>query len=460
MFRTKPAISSAGVIRTSVGLLVAIVVATGLNFWLVAEIRKEQFAVSEIVRGGVQEDIQRLGTLPVELQWQLVFTIIVLIVSLVSAVALVFVVRAYLASQALLRDTMTLARDILGSIDYGIITTDIDGNTTSINPQASELLSLEAPPLEAPALETSLGAPLSALQSVDMPLVEMCQQVLATGTAIHDRGFSVDTQNRRRELRADCHSLCGADQQPRGTVLHVRDVTQQVLLEQRMRRMERFMGLGTLAAGLHHEIKNPLSALSLHVQLLEEGLAGQIDEQLGENLNVLKTEMTRIAAVLENFRDYASIEQLNATPLDVLPIVQQMIDLIGPQAEQQGVSVRQELEAAPLPLVMGDAVRLEQVLLNLALNALEAMRERGELLFRVRNVSGQVVISVADTGPGIPEDVKGFILDPYFTTKNSGSGMGLAFCEKIVRQHRGQLVFETSSQGTIFHITLPPVHDA
>ncbi len=449
MFRTKSGVSSSGVMRASIGLLVVIVVATGLNFWLVAEIRKEQYTVAEIVRGGIQEDIRRLGALPTEMRWQLVFTIVVLIVLVISAVALVFVVRAFLASQATLRDTETLARDILGSIDYGVITTDTLGNVTSMNAQARELFALQSEPI---------GAPLTAVCVFEASMAQMCHDVLTTGDAIHDREFTVEVQDRHHELRADCHCLCDANRQRRGTVLQFRDVTQQMLLEQRMRRMERFMGLGTLAAGLHHEIKNPLSALSLHVQLLEEGLAGQVDERLLENLNVVKTEVTRIAGVLESFRDYASIEQLNTMPLDVRRIVQQTVDLIRPQALQQSVSVAFDAVASTIfPQVMADAVRLEQVLLNLTINALEAMRLGGDLRFLVHLVDGQVVVRVSDTGAGIPEDVRAFVLDPYFTTKSSGSGMGLAFCEKVIRQHGGQLGFDTGRAGTSFHITLPAI---
>ncbi len=445
MFRTKSGVSSAGVMRASIGLLVVIAVATGLNFWLVAEIRKEQHAVAEILRGGVQEDILRLGSLPAELRWQLLFTVVLLVVLLVLAAALVFVVRAYLASEATLRDTETLARDILGSIDYGVITTDTLGNVTSINAQAKTLFALSAEPL---------GVPLAVVVD-DTLLAQMCHDVRATGKAIHDCEFTVEVKDRRHELRADCHCLCDATDQRRGTVLHIRDVTQQMLLQQRMRRMERFMGLGTLAAGLHHEIKNPLSALSLHVQLLEEGLAGQVEEPLLENLSVLKTEVTRITGVLESFRDYASLEQLNLAPLDVRQVVQQTVDLIRPQAQQQGVTVGFDARPAGIRNVMGDAVRLEQVLLNLAINALEAMRQGGDLVFLVNAVDGHVVARITDSGTGIPEDVQAYVLDPYFTTKSSGSGMGLAFCEKIVRQHGGQLGFDTSPSGTCFHITLP-----
>lgn len=450
MFRYRSTANNTGVMRASSGLLIAIVVATGLNIWLTVEIRKEQRAVAEILRGGFEADIQRLGSLPAELSWQLVFSIVVLLVLVVSAGILLFVVRAYLASQTTLRDTVTLARDILRSIDYGVITVDTQGLVTSVNPQACQLLAIEA---------KSLGRPLRDIDPLGALLDEICREVLASGESTHDRAVAIEREDGHREMQVDCHTLCGTGRDRQGVVLNVRDVTQQALLQQRMRRMERFLGLGTLAAGLHHEIKNPLSALSLHVQLLEEGLSDRLEERQLEHLNVLKTEVTRIAGVLESFRDYASLEQLNLTPLAVQDIVQQTVGLIGPQARQQGVSVDWSAESTNLPFVMADAVRLEQVLLNLALNALEAMRQGGQLSFSVRCDDNQVVISVADTGPGIPESVQGFVLDPYFTTKSGGSGMGLAFCDKIARQHGGQLNFDTGSQGTAFHLTLPAVNE-
>jgi PAS domain S-box-containing protein len=438
------------VIGASIGLLFAIVIATGLNVWLVAEIRKEQRAVGEILKGGVQEDIRRLGTMPTELGWQLIFTIIVLIVLLVTAAILLFVVRAYIMSQTRLRDTVTLARDILESIDYGVITADTNRVVTSINAQACQLLAVEA---------ESIGRSVRTVAPIGAELDDMCRQVMEAGTALHDQALLISQNGRRRELRADCYFLRGSNRQRHGTVLHVRDVTQQKLLEQRMRRMERFMGLGTLAAGLHHEIKNPLSALSLHVQLLEEGLPEQTDEPLLEHLGVLKTEVTRIAGVLESFRDYASLDQLNTAPLELREVVQQTIDLIRPQAQQQGVTVEWNASQLPntLPVVMADAVRLEQVLLNLAINAMEAMRHGGCLTFSLQSSDDQIILSVADTGAGIPEEIEGCVLDPYFTTKNSGLGMGLAFCDKIVRQHGGQLSFDTCPRGTIFYLSLPTV---
>jgi two-component system nitrogen regulation sensor histidine kinase GlnL len=237
-------------------------------------------------------------------------------------------------------------------------------------------------------------------------------------------------------------------------VLHIRDVTERLLVEERMRRMERFMGLGALAAGLHHEIKNPLGALSLHVQLLEERLGDRADNEAAESLGVLKTEVTRISGVLESFRDFASVERLNRTDADLPELVRQTVDLIRPQAEGQGVRLTLKLPKEELPSLAADEARLEQVLLNLVMNALEEMESGGELTLSLRRNDDRLQIDVADTGRGIPERIQSRVFDPYFTTKTTGSGMGLAFCDKIIRQHGGQIDFETSSAGTTFRVVL------
>jgi signal transduction histidine kinase len=239
-----------------------------------------------------------------------------------------------------------------------------------------------------------------------------------------------------------------------GTVIHVREITDRRLLEERMGRMERYMGLGTLASGLHHEMKNPLAALSLHVQLLEEHVADKIDEQVAENLRVVKTEITRISGVLESFRDFASLERLNPSETDLWAIAAQAASLIRPQLEEQSVHVGLELPPAGLP-VRADAMKLEQVVLNVLLNALEAMPDGGELTVRGKREDGAASIEIADTGTGIPEDLQGQIFDPYFTTKSGGSGMGLAICEKIMQQHGGRIDFVTGPSGTTFKLTLP-----
>lgn len=446
MFRAKRVAESPALFLTSIGLLVAIVAATGVTVWLAYEVRKEHLAITALLDTGDVEAAERLGTFPGELRWQFVFSLLVLGVLLASAVVLVFVLRAYLASQESLVKTKRLAWDILASMDQAVLTTDCDGRITSLNPRCYDLLGIE------PDL---VGQPLEQACPDGASVAELSRIVLRLAQPEFDHDFSVVRNGQTKRLRAECHVLYDVNDLVLGTVLHVRDVTERVLIEDRMRRMERFLGLGSLAAGLHHEIKNPLGALSLHVQLLEEGIAADASDDVAEHLGVLKTEVTRIGGVLESFRDYASSEVLSQSETDVLQLVQRTTDLIRPNAERQGVRVILRRCERTIPFIHADPARLEQVMLNLAMNALKAMRDGGELSFSVSGHEKGVMIEVVDTGHGIPDTVLPRIFDPYFTTKNEGSGMGLAICDKIVRQHGGQIHCETDPSGTIFRISLP-----
>src|SRR5262249_25159904 len=156
--------------------------------------------------------------------------------------------------------------------------------------------------------------------------------------------------------------------------------TERMLLEERMHRMERFLSLATLASGLHHEIKNPLTALSIHIQLLEELLAdGQDGPAVDELVGVLKTEVCRLNGVLESFRSFAHLQRLSCQPTDALGILENAIRLIRPQAAEQKVQITLLHPEDELPHVPLDAEKFEQVVLNLLINALEAMPEGGTL---------------------------------------------------------------------------------
>ena len=243
-----------------------------------------------------------------------------------------------------------------------------------------------------------------------------------------------------------------------GSSIQLRDVTERVLMDDRLRRMERYMGLGSLAAGLHHEIKNPLAALSLHVQLLEEELDdSEVTDDVLQMLSVIKTEVTRIGGVLENFRDFASIARLNTGTVDLVTLIERQVRLITPQAGGQNIEIHVDCED-DLPSIDSDRVRLEQVLLNLLVNAMEAMPDGGTLTVRASRKDSSdgesVSIRVVDSSPGIAESIRDRIFDPYFTTKSEGTGMGLALCDKIIRQHDGSLEFHLSDSGTVFEMTL------
>jgi signal transduction histidine kinase len=214
-----------------------------------------------------------------------------------------------------------------------------------------------------------------------------------------------------------------------------------------------------LASGLHHEIKNPLTALSIHVQLLEEALAdGGARQATDELLGVLKTEICRLNGVLESFRSFAHLQHLTLQPTDALDVVENAIRLIRPQATEQGVQItllHPEKELPPVPL---DAEKFEQAILNLIINALEAMPEGGRLTLSAAVADGALRVAVRDSGPGIPPEIQKSLFLPYFSTKSKGSGMGLALSEKIINQHGGHIHFSTGAHGTIFDISVPLEH--
>jgi PAS domain S-box-containing protein len=446
MFREPPAVSRQVLITGIVMIVAALFCAGGLTIWLVLETRKEQQAIADVLREGSGDVIRDIGSLPGELRWQLVFSILVLIVLIAVSVAVVRLFLALLRSEDSLREVQVRSWNILASMDHGVITTDCEGRITSANPRGQELLGI------GPELS---GRLLREVCPKTMALNEVSRTVLESGQPLHDQEYELTISRRRHLFHVDCHLLNDVQDQVLGTVIHVRDVTARALMEERMRRMERFMGLGNLAAGLHHEIKNPLSALSIHIQLLDEHFDGDTDDEVVENLAVLKTEVTRIGGVLESFRDYASAARLSLGDVSLPEVIDQTIRLVRPKAEQQNVQVVREETPKAIPHVSADAAKIEQVLLNLMLNSLDAMPDGGKVAIRLIRTGSAVTIEVADSGTGVPENIRSQLFDPYFTTKSDGSGMGLALCDKIAQQHGGQITFTSGPEGTVFRFSLP-----
>ena len=427
----------------------AILSLTGLivTLWILADFQHEQEIVARIIRDLPDSDLAVARELAVELRFQSQLSILLVLNILATAVALALLVRAYLNSERSLREVKVMASDVLASMDQGVLTTDRDEVITSINPRGIELLGLQGKVLD---------QPLSVVGIEHTLLSVICSHVNAHHYPVRDCDYTITTQGHEQTLRAGCSLLRNEQQVELGTVIHVRDVTERVLMEQSLRRMERYAGLGSLATGLQHEIKNPLSALSLHVQLLDEALVSQATgEEVDEMLGVIHTEIKRLTSVLEGFRDYASMSEPGRSDVDLAASIKKLARFIRPQAEQQHVKVEVNLAEESIPTIKADSVHMDQVLLNLALNALQAMPDGGTLSIGLQKEGEWLRIKVTDTGRGIPVEYRDRIFDPYFTTRNDGTGMGLALCEKIVRQHDGTIDLKTGAEGTAFSVILP-----
>jgi PAS domain S-box-containing protein len=450
MFQVRPTEAGDFYRLVIAGLLGLSVAALAVTIWIMDDLLREQLIVARLIELLPPEGDLAAERLAGELRWQFRLSILVVLNLVVTGFAMLLLWRAYRSSQESLRDLKALAGDILGSMDQAVITTDVDGIVTSINQRGCKLLGVQGDPV---------GKPLGQLTEA-LALDEFRQQCRQRQLTDQTRDFQFACDGTTKTLMAFCQPLTDRDHIDIGDVIQLRDVTERVLMDDRMRRMERYMSLGSLAAGLQHEIKNPLAALSLHVQLLEEELADvSSSPAVVEMLGVIKTEVVRIGGVLEGFRDFASVSLLNLVEVDLAELMDRLVKLLRPQTLQESIEVRLEIPPTPLPRLKLDRTRMEQVLLNLLINAMEAMPGGGTI--RIAGTCqpdpppGSVRIEIADTGTGIPENLRRRIFDPYFTTKSHGIGMGLALCDKIVRQHGGLLDFRTSERGSVFVITLP-----
>jgi PAS domain S-box-containing protein len=237
------------------------------------------------------------------------------------------------------------------------------------------------------------------------------------------------------------------------------DVTERRSLEKRAADAEAMSAMGALALNLAHEIRNPLNAALLQLHLLGRDVDKlSADDQGKDSLKrraaIVGDEVGRLNRLLTEFLELARPRGIAREPVHIGTIVDGVVEL--QQGAALGRSIRLHKEIAPDGCVaLGDAEKLTQVVLNLVVNALEAMKNGGTLTARVYPETDRVLLEITDTGPGIPEDVLENVFDPFFTTKEAGTGLGLSIVRKIVDQHGGDVQIRSESTGTRVTVSIP-----
>jgi PAS domain S-box-containing protein len=226
-----------------------------------------------------------------------------------------------------------------------------------------------------------------------------------------------------------------------GSSLIARDVTERKLMEQQMIQAERLAAVGRLAARVAHEIRNPLSSLSLNVELLGdeiEALGGDVSEEARNLLRAITAEVDRLTYLTEEYLHFSRLPPSKLEPGDLALLLEDLVQFTGTELRQRGVQVQYEVPER-LPPVRFDEAQLRRVFLNLFRNAMDAMPEGGIIRLRAWSQNGKVLVSVRDTGPGVPESERERIFDPFHTTKDFGTGLGLSIARQIVREHGGEI---------------------
>ena len=232
-------------------------------------------------------------------------------------------------------------------------------------------------------------------------------------------------------------------------------MTDQARREEELKHREHLASIGILASGIAHEVNTPLTGISSYAQILLKE-RGQDDPEY-PLLKKIEQQAFRAAGIASSLLNFSRQRDGDYQNLDVADMITETLDLFQPHLRGRRVKLDRRIEG-PLPRVNGNRGRLQQVLMNLLLNAVDAMPDGGRLTLSLRTVAGRIRIEVADTGVGIPAGVLEKIYDPFFTTKprGQGTGLGLSVSYGIVKEHAGTLTAESSSgEGSRFTISLP-----
>jgi PAS domain S-box-containing protein len=335
-------------------------------------------------------------------------------------------------------------QNIVATIESGVVAVSQAGHITMFNRAAAEFTGLAADAL--------VGRPVAALPGV---LAEPLHATLADG----QQRVVPDIELPRAAtpalpiicstspLRAPTGELLGA-------VAVFSDVTLLKELETERRRAERLAYFEALAAGIAHEIKNPLVAIKTFVQLLPRRLHEEgFRESFGR---IASREIERMEHLLERLRSLAKPGGRPRRVLDLRAPIDEALELLQPRLEERRITV--QWAAGPTPVaVLGDPSELEQLFLNLLTNAMEAMDPGGTIVVRLTAVDGRLTVEVEDSGPGIDEELLGRIFDPFVTTKLHGSGLGLTICTSIADAHHARLqaANKSGARGAVFTIEFP-----
>jgi signal transduction histidine kinase len=241
-----------------------------------------------------------------------------------------------------------------------------------------------------------------------------------------------------------------------GALMTLRDAESVRRIESEIELSHRLAAIGRLASGVGHEVKNPINAIVVHLEVLRQKMQ-KADPDTHRHMDVIGSEIQRLDRVVQMLVDFTRPVELRLTDLDLRRTIDEVVLLASPDAERHNVQIARELPNFSLPVRI-DADLMKQALLNVVLNGVQAMPEGGTLNISASLDPGahEVRIDVQDEGTGIPADIQEKIYNLYFTTKKSGTGIGLAMTYKVMQLHQGSVDFETKEgRGTTFHLSLP-----
>ena len=336
---------------------------------------------------------------------------------------------------------------VMESMSDGVLVTDREDKILMVNKSAERMLPFSTDELIEKSLEEAID---------DEEIREFFTENLRGLDRVLDREFTLGN-GYSRTLSLSIMPLVRQGWIT-GNVIHIEDVTEKRAREARLRRAESLAALTTLTAGVAHEIKNPLGSIGIHLELMKKEMSGkqQIEtRKVMENLLIIKEEVDRLNRIVMDF--LFTVRPMNAELSydDLNRVVQELLEFMRFELAEAGITLETEF-MKPSPQILMDERYMKQAVLNLLKNAISAMPEGGKLRVQTLHTGNEVALKISDTGVGIPEENMDKIFEPYFTTKDFGSGLGLTLVYKIVKEHLGDIEINSKvGEGTTISLSFP-----
>lgn len=340
----------------------------------------------------------------------------------------------------------TVTGNILNAMQSAVVVTDDAGLITLFNPRAEEMFGYRASGM--------VGKKYADVFENDMLVLEEVKET--PDVTIRTEKTVTLRDGSRLMLLIAASQVIGEDGVPIGSVSVIYDVTESRRLERSAKRSERLSELGNLAAGVAHEIRNPLNAISIASQRLKSEFAPSSDhEEYDQLVGNIKSEIERLNDIINQFLALARTHAAKKDLCDITALTADVVSLMHPEAESKGIKLESHIDSDLL--VEGSSEELKRVLINLIKNSIEACGEGDSVQVGATILSDEdLELRVEDTGPGVAKGDKEKIFRPYFTTKENGTGLGLALSHRIIADHDGEIEYEDiPSGGSRFLITLP-----
>jgi two-component system, sporulation sensor kinase E len=347
---------------------------------------------------------------------------------------------------------------VFNAIQEGIIVTDSRGRITYLNHAACELFGLKADDAVGKHLgERVRGLDWESLTQSGGPVTRDMEIFYPQNRFINFYIVPLLIESRTNEGKIDNDKIDISGEKV-GHAMILRDITQSRRTEQQTIESERLNALTLLAAGVAHEIGNPLNSVNIHLQLMQRQAAKLDDEtraEFEESIDIARSEINRLDSIVTQFLRAIRPTRPQTQPENINTVVGEAVRFFASEIKDRDIVVEQELRS-DLPLLQLDRDQMKQAFYNVIKNSLEAIKRRGILRIRTDMDESHVLVSFTDTGGGMSAENLSHVFEPYFTTKSTGTGLGLLIVRRIVREHGGELAIESSEgKGLTLTIRLP-----